>query len=217
MQESVAKTILIIKDFIFEARIEKAILIANLVLLFVTGSKISLPQLAIRISEGKHKPKSSEQKIRRLLTQFPITSLTYAKAVIALFAIESTELIIDRTNWQFGIVDINFLVLSLRWHNIGIPIYWIMLDNKGGNSNSAQRITLVHWFVTNFRNIKINNIYADREFPSVEFISWLLNKKQNLNFTFRCKSSINASDGNKKNQHQKTLWTTTTSTASLYC
>ena len=123
MQESVAKTISIIKDFVFEARIEKAILIANLVLLFVTGSKISLPQLSIAISNGEHKPKSSEQKIRRLLTKFPITSLTYAKAVISLFAIESAELIIDRTNWQFGIVDINFLVLSLRWHNIGIPIY----------------------------------------------------------------------------------------------
>lgn len=92
-----------------------------------------------------------------------------------------------------------------------------MLDNKGGNSNSAQRIALVSWFVANFKNIKINNIYADREFPSIEFISWLLDKKQNLNFIFRCKSSIAASDGNKKNQHQKTLWTTTASTTPLYC
>lgn len=197
MQKSVAKTIQIITSFIFEARIEKAILIANLVLLFVTGSKISLPQLAIAISHGKHKPKSSEQKIRRLLEKFPITALTYAKAVISLFTIESTELIIDRTNWQFGIVDINFLVLSIRWHNIGIPVYWIMLHNKGGNSSSEQSIALVRWFISNF-NTKIINIYADREFPSVEFISWLIHKEQNLNFIFRCKNSINASNGDKR-------------------
>ncbi|RTL02412.1 MAG: hypothetical protein EKK57_02080 [Proteobacteria bacterium] len=73
-----------------------------------------------------------------------------------------------------------------------------MLNNNGGNSSSVQRIALVNWFVTNFKSIKILNIYADREFPSVEFISWLMQKEQNLNFIFRCKNSITASDGDKK-------------------
>lgn len=71
MQDFAAKTLTIIKDFIFEARIEKATLIANLIPLFVSGSKISLPQLAIAISGGQCKSKSSEQKIRRLLELFP--------------------------------------------------------------------------------------------------------------------------------------------------
>jgi hypothetical protein len=141
MQDSVGKTILIIKDFISEARVERALLIANIILLLVSGSKISLYQLGISIKNNHStKLKSAEQKVRRLLENFPITSKTYAKAVIALFAVTSVELIIDRTNWMFGITDINFLVLSLRWHNIAIPIYWIMLNNNGGNSNSDNEL-----------------------------------------------------------------------------
>ncbi len=144
MQDSVTKTLKIIKEFISEARIERAWLIANIILLLISGSKISLyHQLGVSVKHKKATLKSGEQKIRRLLKCFPITSKTYAKTVIIMFAVNSVELIIDRTNWMFGKVDINFLVLSLRWHNIAIPIYRIMLDNKDGNSSSQQRIDLI--------------------------------------------------------------------------
>ena len=198
MQNSVTKTLKIIKEFVFKVRVERALLIANIIVLLISGSKISLYQLAISSKKKNSKLKSGEQKIRRLLEHFPITSKTYAKAVFALFTLNSVELIIDRTNWMFGRIDINFLVLSLRWHNIAIPIYWIMLNNKGGNSNSEQRIELVKWFIDNFKTIKIDNIYADREFPSITFISWLLHEDRNINFIFRSKGSLTASDGNKR-------------------
>ena len=73
-----------------------------------------------------------------------------------------------------------------------------MLNNKGGNSSSEQRILLIKWFITNFHHLTIDNIYADREFPSIKFISWLLHKDRNINFILRTKNSIQASDGNKK-------------------
>ncbi len=60
----------------------------------------------------------------------------FAKAIFKLFSFKDIELIMDRTNWKFGKTSINFLVLSVNWKNLAIPIYWIMLDNKGGNSNS---------------------------------------------------------------------------------
>ncbi len=198
MQNSVANILKIIKKFILEVRAERAWTIAHIILLLISGSKISLYQLGIATNKNGSKIKSCEQKIRRLLNDFPITSKIYAKAVIALFAIKSVELIIDRTNWMFGQTDINYLVLSFRWHNIAIPIYWVMLNNKGGNSSSLQRISLVQWFTDNFSNIHISNIYADREFPSVMFISWLLHKDRNINFIFRTKGSLHATDGNKK-------------------
>ena len=190
--------------------IERALTIANIILLLISGSKISLYQLGIATNKKGFKLKSCEQKIRRLLQNFPITSKTYAKAVIELFSVKSVELIIDRTNWMFGKVDINFLVLSFRWNCIAIPIYWIMLDNKGGNSNSEQRIAIIKWFTDNFNNITITNIYADREFPSVVFISWLLH--QGINFIFRTKGSISASDGNRKVNLTKLFYALTVKT-----
>ena len=199
MQKTVANILKIIKEFILEARPEKAFTIASIITLLISGSKISLYQLGINTTKSNIRLKSKEQKIRRILDKLPITSKIYAKAVLALFSVNSNaELIIDRTNWKFGRTYINYLVLSIRWDNIAIPIYWMMLDNKGGNSSSEQRITLVNWFITNFSHILINNIYADREFPSIKFISWLLHKDRNINFILRTKNSIQASDGNKK-------------------
>ena len=85
MQDSVTKTLKIIKKFVFEVRVERALLIANIIVLLLSGSKISLYQLAISSKKKISKLKSGEQKIRRLLEHFPITSKIYAKAVFALF------------------------------------------------------------------------------------------------------------------------------------
>ena len=85
MQDSVTKTLKIIKEFVFEVRVERALLIANIIVLLLSGSKISLYQLAISSKKKISKLKSGEQKIRRLLEHFPITSKIYAKAVFALF------------------------------------------------------------------------------------------------------------------------------------
>ena len=41
------------------------------------------------------------------------------------------RLTMDRTNWQFGKADINFLVLG-----IARPVFWSVLD-KAGNSDTA--------------------------------------------------------------------------------
>ena len=42
MQYSVTKTLKIIKEFVFEVRVERALLIANIIVLLISGSKISL-------------------------------------------------------------------------------------------------------------------------------------------------------------------------------
>lgn len=163
----------------------------------IINSKVSLFHLACYGATFIQKA-SYEQKIRRLLDCLGITPLIFAKTIIKLFAIDKFELIIDRTNWKFGKTDINFLVLSVTWNNLAIPIYWIMLNNKGGNSNSDQRIELVKWFTYNFDKSRILCIYADREFPSIDFITWLLAREQGINFIFRCKSSVTASNGSKR-------------------
>ena len=58
------------------------------------------------------------------------------------------------------------MVLSVIFSGISFPIYWLMLDNNGGSSHFDKRIQLIEWFVTNFKHIKINNLFADREFPT---------------------------------------------------
>ena len=143
------------------------------------------------------KKHSYEQNTRRLLDNNIIEFNHYATAILTMFALnDQVELVIDRTNYKYGNVSINFFVLAVIFRNTAIPLSWIMLDNKGCNSTSDNRIDLINWFITNFPSIKIKYLYADREFPSNSFLQWLIDN--NINFIFRTKSSVNTSNGNKK-------------------
>jgi len=150
----------------------------------------------LNIGASKIKKQSHEQNSRRLLQSELIDFNAYAYSVLHSFNLESkVVLTIDRTNNEFGSTKINYLVLSVVYKNTSIPLYWQMLDNKGGSSNGTQRIELISWFKDNFPDIHIENILADREFPCAEFLSYLLS--QNINFIIRSKDVL-CSDGDKK-------------------
>ncbi|MBP9778790.1 MAG: IS4 family transposase [Rickettsiaceae bacterium] len=193
-QKTAANILQIIYPFVTGIRKDKSLLIAWVVFQIISLAKVGLYHIAIKLNNNV-KLTSNEQRLRRLLDKLSITKTMFAKAIFKLFNFKDVELIMDRTNWKFGKTSINFLTLSVNWKNLAIPIYWIMLNNKGGNSNSDQRIHLIKWFIDIFGNERIVNLYADREFASVKFIKWLLESK--VNFLFRTKSSIKASDGDK--------------------
>lgn len=143
------------------------------------------------------KKHSYEQNTRRLLDNNIIEFNHYATSILTMFALnDQVELVIDRTNYKYGNVPINFFVLALIFKNTAIPLCWIMLDNTGGNSTSDNHIDLINWFITNFPNIKIKYLYADREFSSNSFLQWLIDN--NIDFIFRTKNSVNTSNGDKK-------------------
>ena len=104
-----------------------------------------------------------------------ISQKDYAITIVdSILHLTSFELSIDRTNWERGEQDINYFVASVIWNNTAIPIYWELLDNKGGSSSDIQRIRLIQWVIDVFGAHKISNLYADREFPSEQFINFLL-------------------------------------------
>jgi hypothetical protein len=150
--------------------------------LLETGS-VSL----LNLSKFNHKvntvtSNSLEQNSRRMLDNIGISIEDYAKVLVSdILELTSLEITIDRTNWEDGQTDINYFVLSIIWHDIAIPLYWLILDNKGGSSSDEQRISLVKWVVDVFGADRISWIYADREFPSHEFISYLLNDNRKCN------------------------------------
>ena len=104
-----------------------------------------------------------------------ISQKDYAITIVeSILHLTNFELSIDRTNWERGEQDINYFVASVIWNNTAIPIYWELLDNKGGSSSDIQRIRLIQWVIDVFGAHKISNLYADREFPSEKFINFLL-------------------------------------------
>ena len=49
---------------------------------------------------------------------------------------------IDRTEWDFGKLQISILCVVVIVGKMGVPLYFEFLDNKSGNSSAANRIAL---------------------------------------------------------------------------
>ena len=85
---------------------------------------------------------------------------------------ENLTLIMDRTNWKFGEVNINILTIGISYKNVAIPLLFKMLD-KQGNSHTEERIALMEKFISWFGVNCIDCLLADREFVGDKWIGFL--------------------------------------------
>ena len=91
----------------------------------------------------------------------------YAKSLgFDILKLKRLEISLGRTNWERGDAGINYFVLSVLYNGVAIPLYWQLLDNKGGSSNDEQRIAIIQWVIDVFSADMIDMVYADHEFPS---------------------------------------------------
>jgi len=89
---------------------------------------------------------------------------------------ENLTLIMDRTNWKFGEVNINILMIGISYKNVAIPLLFKML-NKQGNSHTEERIALMEKFISWFGVNCIDCLLADREFVGDKWIGFLNDNK----------------------------------------
>lgn len=73
------------------------------------------------------------------------------------------RLTLDRTNCKFGLAEINFLVLGVAHRGTAVPLFWSVLD-LAGNSDTAERVSLMGRFLKVFGASRIDALLADREF-----------------------------------------------------
>ena len=85
-------------------------------------------------------------------------------------------LVLDRTTWKWGKVTLNILTLAVAYEGVAIPIYWLILRNKGGNSNQRERIALMKRFIERFGSTQILGVLGDREFIGGLWWQWLSDK-----------------------------------------
>lgn len=98
-------------------------------------------------------------------------------------------LAMDRTNWQFGRKDINFLVIAIVVGKVSIPLLWTILPRKtkSGNSNTAQRIELTEKLLALIPAQDIRVLAMDREFGGKQWLSWL--DRKGVGFVLRIKKN----------------------------
>jgi Transposase DDE domain len=120
-------------------------------------------------------------------SDFDFEYLAWARLLMQFVPHLKLTLVLDRTNWQFGETDINILCLTVRLHDVGLPIFFSFLDSQG-NSQTAHRCDLLDKFDEVFGFSRIGCLMADREFIGEDWFNYLIINE--IPFYIRLKKSF---------------------------
>ena len=128
--------------------------------------------------EGASQHDSVCRRIKNFLGKFTFDASDMAGALVDVCGLKGPlHLALDRTNWKFGCVDINLLVLAVVISGqFSIPLFWKALPKKG-NSNATERIDLMNVFIKTFGAKSIASFSADRELIGKAWIDFLVAQK----------------------------------------
>jgi hypothetical protein len=159
--------------------------LAQFLLALLKVRSANLAELATGFG-GKAKVDSHYKRLQRFFRSFEIDQDSLARLLVRIVPVGDGpwRLTMDRTNWLFGKVDINFLVLGVAYRGIALPLFWSVLG-KAGNSSTAERIVLMERFLAVFGAARIAALLADREFVGEDWFLWL--QRQGIPFHQRIK------------------------------
>lgn len=161
--------------------------VAAFLLALVTVRTVNLTEIA-SVFVGRATTASKYKRLQRFFRgfEFPLTDIT--EWVVKMLNLPgSWTLSLDRTNWKFGRVDINLLVLGIVHQGIAYPIIWFALD-KAGNSSTEERIAILEIFLENFGKERLGNLVADREFVGKKWLQWL--RQHEIPFQLRVRENF---------------------------
>ena len=153
----------------------------------IRGRSVQFVEIANHMST-KVKTESNLRRIQDFIANY---ELNYEQVALLLCcflpAKGQVTLAIDRTNWQFGQCDINFLVISAYCQGAAIPLWFEVLeDKKGGNSNANERIKVLKACLKLLTGRSVA-IIGDREFVGTTWIKFLFTS--GVDFYIRLRSN----------------------------
>lgn len=158
--------------------------LAKFILSLIKVRTVNLAEIATAFP-GPAKVESHYKRLQRFFRGFELNSSTIAELVSSLIPGKAPWILtLDRTNWKFGQVNINLLVLGIAHKGIAFPILWSILP-KAGNSNTEERLAILERFVSIFGKEKIAFLLADREFIGKQWFDFL--NRENIQFRIRIK------------------------------
>lgn len=129
------------------------------------------------------KTESVERRIQDFFQKVSINYHSLALFLLSFIHHDRLTLSIDRTEWDYGKTQINFLCIAVCIGKMGVPLYFEILDNKSGNSNSEDRKELLSKLITAIGKERISLIVMDREFIGHQWLLWL--KEEQIDFCVR--------------------------------
>jgi len=164
----------------------RATCLAQIICGVIATKSTNLAQVSLAMC-SKAKPESSYRRIQRFIHSFKFDQSIIFRVIESMFPLpRKLILVMDRTNWQFGKAAINFLVISIAYRGIAIPLVWFNLSKAGG-SNFAERKKAVEAAIGQIGLKRIKYLLADREFVGTEWFDWLI--QSSIRFVIRVKKN----------------------------
>lgn len=159
-----------------------------LVCLILRTGTVSLWRLAAHVP-GRAKTLSVHRRFERFFQHIFLDGRDVAALLVQMTGLSGKPwtLALDRTNWKFGKVHINILVLGVVRDKLCIPLFWVPLG-KAGNSNADERIGLLKMVLSVFPHQAVGCIVGDREFIGPLWLGWM--HKRALPFVMRVRENI---------------------------
>jgi hypothetical protein len=80
---------------------------------------------------GHAKEESNYKRLQRFLREFEMPYAELALFIVKLLGVPGPyTLALDRTNWKVGAVDLNILMLSIVYREVGIPVVWTVCPKR---------------------------------------------------------------------------------------
>lgn len=157
--------------------------ICQFVLGLIKSRNVQFCEVAQHLND-EAKLSSNEVRIQDFFREVNLDySLMAAFLVSLLPGKPKVRLCIDRTEWDFGSCQVNILMIIIGYGSLQVPLYWELLDNKSGNSNSEDRIDLLQHCVKLLGKDRIGLVVGDREFVGHKWMKYL--KDTGLLFVMR--------------------------------
>ena len=104
---------------------------AQLVIAMITVKAVNFTHLATAFMTDSF-PESCYKRIQRFFRFLKFDPFAVASMIITLFGLKNKKLslALDRTNWKFGKLDINILILTVAYKGIALPLMWSCLKKK---------------------------------------------------------------------------------------
>ena len=147
-------------------------ILAMLILALIQRENVRLPKLALCLP-GTATRDSKVRQLHRFFENIRLPAEVLACLVLSFVPPEwPVWLVIDRTNWRLGKVDINILLVAVMVRGQAMPLMWTLLPHRG-NSDAATRNALLERVLTVLPAARIAGLLADREFVGKKWFRFL--------------------------------------------
>ena len=159
-----------------KSRLETLCLI---VIAMVSARSVNLSHLACE-RPGSVQTTSTYRRLQRFFQPVRLDEDWALPLLARLLGLNGSWLLaLDRTNWQIGKTEVNYLVLAVVTRRFRVPLVWSVIEGRGG-STTPMRIALITRDLAQFPATTLRLLLADREFVGTEWMEFLC--KNNIPF-----------------------------------